>query len=159
MKIECMNATQWRRVKRLRLSALVDTPDAFDSTLDYAETLLDEDWIKGCEQLTTFVAVDEYQDIGMVRCVRDRDDSECALLISMWVLPAARLSGAGVLLVQSVIDWATHNGFKKLLLDVADDNVPAIALYEKMLFVPTGEIGSLSSPREHIREHRRVRML
>lgn len=159
MKIECIKAAQWHRVKRLRLSALVDTPDAFDSTLDYAEKLLDEDWIRGCKQLTTFVAVDEHQDIGMVRCVADRENSECALLISMWVSPAARLSGAGVLLVQSAIDWATRNSFKKLLLDVADDNVPAIALYEKMLFVPTGEVGSLSSSREHIREHRRVRML
>lgn len=94
MKIECIKAAQWHRVKHLRLSALLDAPDAFDSTLDYAEKLLDEDWIRGCKQLSTFVAVDEHQDIGMVRCVPDRENSECALLISMWVSPAARLSGA-----------------------------------------------------------------
>ena len=77
----------------------------------------------------------------------------------MWVAPEARKSGAGVLLVQSVIDWAKHNCFKMLLLDVANDNVAAIALYEKMSFSSTGRTGSLPYPREHILEHRRARKL
>ena len=75
MKIECIQADQWRRFKRLRLAALEDAPDAFGSTLAYAEKLSDEDWISGCQQLTTFVAATEHQDIGLVRCVPDRGES------------------------------------------------------------------------------------
>ena len=159
IKIECVQSYQWQRVKRLRLAALTDAPDAFGSTLADTEKLSDDDWIKGVEELTTFIASSDQQDVGMVRCVPHNEKPGCAFLISLWVVPEARKSGAGVLLVQSVIDWATQKGYKDLSLDVANDNAAAIALYEKLLFLPTGKTDSLPYPREHILEHRLARKL
>jgi ribosomal protein S18 acetylase RimI-like enzyme len=74
----------------------------------------------------------------------------------MWVAPEARGHGVGEQLILAVKDWARSAGHARLLLDVADGNLPAVALYERMGFEPTGEIGSLPPPREHVAEHRRA---
>ena len=92
----------------------------------------------------------------MVRAVAADEDVAAAYLISMWVTPDMRGCHVGDLLVSAVIDWARASGFKQLLLDVADTNVAAIRLYERMGFVPSGGVGSLPPPREHIKEHQRV---
>jgi ribosomal protein S18 acetylase RimI-like enzyme len=48
---------------------------------------------------------------------------------------------------------------KRLFLDVVETNTPAIALYARKGFVPTGEAGTLPPPRDHIREIQLVMML
>jgi hypothetical protein len=58
--------------------------------------------------------------------------------------------------VDVVRDWAGADGFSQLILDVADANLSAIALYPRKGFVPTGETGTLPAPRQDIREHRRA---
>jgi GNAT superfamily N-acetyltransferase len=56
-------------------------------------------------------------------------------------------------LIDAVIEWARSNDVHRLLLDVADHNAPAIALYLRKGFRPNGKRGTLPPPREHIREH------
>jgi ribosomal protein S18 acetylase RimI-like enzyme len=73
----------------------------------------------------------------------------------MWVAPEARGQGVGNALVDVVIEHARLSGATRLLLDVADDNRQAIALYARKGFVPNGTTGSLPAPRYHIREHQR----
>jgi ribosomal-protein-alanine N-acetyltransferase len=76
-------------------------------------------------------------------------------LLDLVVAPEARRRGIGEALIEVVVAWAEANGIHRLLLDVADDNAAAIALYAKAGFQPNGEAGSLPAPREHIREHQR----
>ena len=73
----------------------------------------------------------------------------------MWVHPEYRGKGVGSRLIDSVIDWAKMAGKSELLLDVGDENIAAIALYEAKGFRPTGIVGSLDPPREHVKEHQR----
>jgi ribosomal protein S18 acetylase RimI-like enzyme len=73
----------------------------------------------------------------------------------MWVAPEVRQTGIGRALVDLAILWAREDGATRLVLDVADLNDAAIGLYESKGFKRTGEVGSLPSPREHVREHRR----
>jgi len=73
----------------------------------------------------------------------------------MWVAPEVRRRGVGGMLVDAVIEWARSNGVTRLLLDVADNNAPAIELYARKGFEPNGEVGTLPPPREYIREHQR----
>ena len=73
----------------------------------------------------------------------------------MWVAPEVRRRGVGGALVDAVINWARSSDVDRLLLDVADDNAPAIALYTRKGFDPNGEVSTQPPPREHIREHRR----
>ena len=155
MEIEQLCADDWQRLKQLRLAALRDAPDAFDSTHEWAERLSEGDWRRQIEELVTFFAVDNGNDFGMVRGVPSDTEPSSAFLITMWVAPTGRGTGAGEKLVEVVVNWARQCGFARLELDVADDNVAAIALYERCNFFPTGETGTLSPPRSHILEHRR----
>ena len=108
------------------------------------------------KRLATFVAVKKQVDVGMARGIADENEPKQAFLLSMWVAPDARGRGVGEALIQAVAHWARAAGHSRLLLDVADVNQPAVDLYERMGFEPTGATGSLPSPREHIREHRRA---
>jgi GNAT superfamily N-acetyltransferase len=74
---------------------------------------------------------------------------------SMWVAANVRRTGVGGVLVDAVIEWARSSGVNRLLLDVADNNAPAIALYARKGFQPNGEVSTFPPPREHIREHQR----
>ena len=159
MVIERLKTEDWKRLKKLRLAALNDSPDAFGSTLDVASRYSDSDWKNSIRNLATFVAVQDGVDQGLIRCEPDRDNSSSAFLISMWIAPPARRSGLAEKLLQACVEWARSEGCEQLVLDVADDNVSAIKLYSKLLFEPNGETGTLPFPREYITEHRRVRKL
>jgi GNAT superfamily N-acetyltransferase len=150
-----LNADEWARLRAIRLRALGDAPDAFGSTLEEAAARLPEAWATQLVDLPTFVAVENGRDDGMVRCARDENRGATAWLISMWVAPEARRRGVGGLLIDAVVDWARASGINRLLLDVADHNAAAIALYASRGFQPTGEVSTLPPPREHIREHQR----
>ncbi len=74
----------------------------------------------------------------------------------MWVAPEARGAGVGLALAQAVTEWARGAGFATLRLDVADANEPAVRLYARAGFAPTGAVGALPPPRAHITEHERA---
>lgn len=156
MKIHRLTPDEWKRLKQIRLTALSDAPDAFGSTLERAQSYSAEDWFRHIGELPTFVATIDDTDVGMARGAPDESDPTMAFLISMWVATDARGHDVGEQLVQAVAGWARDTGFKQLALDVADDNKPAIALYNRMNFRPTGETGTLPPPRTHVTEHRRV---
>ncbi len=157
MDIQRLRNGDWERLRRLRLAALADAPEFFGSTLAEAERLTEADWRAQLDRLATFVAVEAGTDVGMARGMADdasRDDA--AYLISMWVAPEARRRGVGAALIDAIVAWATGAGYTLLLLDVADDNAPAKALYERAGFTATGVIGALPPPRGHLREHQRA---
>ena len=56
-------------------------------------------------------------------------------------------------LIESVIEWAREQNCRRVVLEVANENQAAIALYHACGFQPTGRTGTLPSPREHIIEH------
>jgi [ribosomal protein S18]-alanine N-acetyltransferase len=56
---------------------------------------------------------------------------------------SARNKGVGGVLVEFIIERARANGMDRLLVDVADENAPAIALYASKGFKATGEAGRL----------------
>ena len=58
-------------------------------------------------------------------------------------------------LVDAVVAWARANGVRRLLLDVADHNAPAIVLYARMGFVRNGITSTMPPPRAHVTEHQR----
>jgi GNAT superfamily N-acetyltransferase len=142
-------------LRAIRLRALRDAPDAFSSTLEEAAARSSESWTSQVIELPTFVAVSDGVDVGMVRYAQDGTGAETGCLISMWVAPQVRRQGVGGALVDAVVAWARSRGATRLLLDVADANAPAVALYARKGFEPNGQSGALPPPREHIREHRR----
>lgn len=159
MEVERLRSADWKRLKNIRLAALEDSPNAFASTLESNLGLSDLIWIENVIDLPTFVLANGALDDGMVRCAPDRQVPTDVFVISMWVAPRARGKGIASMLMQAAIQWAQNSGYRRLHLDVADDNASAIALYEKFGFKPTGELGALPAPRQHILEHRRTLLL
>ncbi len=146
MIIERLPITAWRRLKSLRERAVRDSPDAFGSTLAEILSVSQEQWIEQLEQLPTFVARELDADIGMARVSFAIDSAE-AWLISMWVAPDFRGRRVGEQLARAVIALARDRGCTKMFLEVADHMVPAISLYERLGFDPTGDKEPLSQPK------------
>ena len=147
---------EWLRGKAIRLRALEDSPDAFGRLLEEEVLFSDGVWQERLSRtnVVTFVATrgDAECDVGLVTGA-PYDDS--IGLVSMWVAPESRGTGVGGALIAAVIDWARANGGGEILLDVADDNQSAIALYRSKGFERTGVTGTHRFPREHITEHQR----
>lgn len=156
MRIQLLAEDQWQRYRAVRLRALRDTPDAFASTYADEEAFPVKNWRRRLTSgAQTFIAVLGDKDVGSVTGAAWRGRDGVAGLFGMWVAPEARRKGAGSLLVQRVIDWAVTAGFDHVFLDVADSNHAAIKLYESAGFRPTGNVGALPTPREHVTEHER----
>ncbi len=58
---------------------------------------------------------------------------------SMWVDPAERGKGLGSALIDAIKTWAKDAGYANLGLGVITTNTQAIALYERLGFVETGD--------------------
>lgn len=78
-------------------------------------------------------AADKEQAFILVRAVAD----ECEIL-SLGTLSAARRSGLARALVQAAGSEAHRRGARRMFLEVAADNVAALALYGQAGLVPTG---------------------
>jgi hypothetical protein len=155
IRFEQLSQDEGPRLRSIRLRALQDAPDAFGTTFEQASANFDEVWARQVVELPTFVAVENGQDVAMVRCARDQPQRRYGLA-SLYVggtrvPPSARWRRAG----RPCADLARANDISRLLMDVADLNAPAIALYEAKGFMPNGKSGSMPSPRQHILEHQR----
>jgi GNAT superfamily N-acetyltransferase len=98
-------------LRRVRLAMLEDAPDAFHSRLEDEAAEPREFWADRARRaaagdtVATFVAVEAGTHLGSATGLR-LDPGEPALLVAMWVDPAARGRGLGRLLVEAVCAWA-----------------------------------------------------
>jgi GNAT superfamily N-acetyltransferase len=131
----------------LRLHALAAAPMAFGSTLAREEAFTDEVWRErarhgatGADRVT-YVAEDGNRWIGLVTGIKETSDDPCQarfVLVSMFVEPGARRRGVGTGLVEAVTGWAREQGAARMYLGVTLTNWPAIQLYRRCGFRPTG---------------------
>jgi len=152
MKVERLEPGSGERLRAIRLRALADSPEAFGTTLGEAASESVAEWERQVREIATFVAAVDGCDVGLVRGERHDRAIDCGYLISMWVAPMARRQGVAAGLIDAVVRWARDEGLSRLVLDVAEKNLPALALYTRKGFVPNGNRGSLPPPREESRE-------
>jgi GNAT superfamily N-acetyltransferase len=63
----------------------------------------------------------------------------------MWVAPIHRGQGAGRLLLEAIIAWASAAGVRRVVLSVTCGESPARGLYVRAGFTPIGEVEPLRS--------------
>jgi ribosomal protein S18 acetylase RimI-like enzyme len=138
----------WEALRRLRLAALADAPDAFASTLAAEVGLPAETWRRWAEGgpgSANFIAREDDVDVGLVAVFAEPDAPGRMHLVSMWVDRRHRRRGVGRALVDRALDWASRHHAHEVILWVADHNTTARHLYEQLGFRPTGKRQPLPS--------------
>ena len=142
MEVRRLKADEWAALREIRLRALADAPDAFGSTYAHAATLGDDEWRARADPPdgAVFVIDGPTGLVGMaIGGPAPNAAPAAAALFAMWVAPEARGHGLGAALVVAVKAWAVEAGYRGLGLGVTTTNASAIALYERLGFVDTGD--------------------
>jgi len=99
----------------------------------------DADWRRWFDSVTPFVVEDgDGRPVGICGGTRNPERRATAVLISMWVDPVARGTGAGDALIAAALAWAAGQACHRLELTVLEANAAARRLYERNGFRPTG---------------------
>lgn len=157
--IERLTPEAGERLRKIRLRALQDAPDAFEASYEETAARPAESWARQLADLATFVAVEGDRDVAMVRGGPHEAVADTAYLISMWVAPEARGRGVGEALIDALARWAKAAGYARVVLDVGTHNRYASALYIRAGFTAVNEPRALPPPRAHLREQRMARTL
>ena len=128
-------------LRELRIAALTDSPRAFSSTLERELARTSEDWRKWFAPGVTFILEVDGEARGLVAGMRDAKDAALVNLMSMWVHPSIRGTGAAAALVASIQDWSSAAGATVVRLDVVENNLRARRCYEQAGFRATGKQG------------------
>ena len=141
LEVVTLTPDDWARWRALRLAALTEAPYAFGSTL--GDTLADDREARWRARLTTvphnLVVVLAERDAGMVSLAAPDPMDGAPELISMWVAPEARGTGAADAAVEAVLAVAdAEHPERPVVLSVFADNAAAVRLYARHGFVDGG---------------------
>lgn len=140
---------EWRRLREIRLEALLDTPTAFSSSYAEVAARADACWQEAATvsatspDSATFVACDENDDwLGTASVEPLLDVPDHAHIHAVYVRPALRgptrladrLMTAAIRFAQEHIDVA------RLTLGVHESNRRALAFYHRIGFQLTGKV-------------------
>jgi len=126
-------------LRDLRIQALTESPTAFSSTVDIELARAPETWRRWLTNGATFLLTAEGRDSGIAAGLPDKDDPSIVYLVSMWVHPSLRGSGAAEHLVAAVKEWAVRFGASQVRLLCVRDNIRAGRFYERVGFRSTGK--------------------
>lgn len=142
--IRTIRPDEWRTYRDLRLRALADSPDAFGSTLAAEESRPDTEWSSRLESAADsrwnlpLFAESGGEPVGLAWGRIERSSPDVANLYQMWVAADYRGRGIGQMLLEAVIAWARQAGVQQLALGVTLNETPAMRLYSRAGFVPSG---------------------
>ena len=149
---------EWSQYRDLRLRALADSPDAFGSTLAKERGRPDTEWLSRLESAADIrwnlplFAESGNEPVGLAWDRIERSSPDVANLYQMWVAPHYRGRGIGQMLLEAVIAWARQAGVEQLALGVTLGETPAMSLYSRAGFVPSGRPQSLCEGSDLLRQ-------
>jgi RimJ/RimL family protein N-acetyltransferase len=141
MEIKRLTATDLSRYRELMLHAYATEPDSFLSTTEEREAQPDSWWLQrlaeGDGNNQALGAFQQGQLVGSVALsfFERRKERHKARLIGLFVDKPFRGIGLGASLLKAALDAArARAGIRVLILTVAEDNGPAVHLYESLGF-------------------------
>jgi ribosomal protein S18 acetylase RimI-like enzyme len=137
-QIRRLAPADWAALREVRLAALAEAPYAFSSTLERELGFDEEQWRERLELTPHFGAWRAGELVGLAAGFVE-SPPEGWHLVSMWVSPAERGSGAADGLVTAVCDLAGARGARRVALWVTEVNARARAFYRRAGFRPSGE--------------------
>lgn len=141
-----IRADDWRTLRAVRLTALGESPLAFETTLAQASAYDEREWQARTTRHATaddnsmFLAFDEAGDaVGMMGAEVAKEDSGQVYVFGVWVAPEHRGGAAATLLIEAVTTWARDEvRARELVLEVNETNARALGFYQRRGFVATG---------------------
>jgi ribosomal protein S18 acetylase RimI-like enzyme len=146
-----LEATDWLLYSQLRLRGLAESPDAFGSTLALEQQRSAEEWQRRASNGAAsssdlpLLALVHNSPAGLAWAKADPSNPSQISLYQMWVAPEHRGMGLGRQLLQTAISWARARDATAVCLGVTLSNGPAMHLYLKAGFVPSGATEPLRS--------------
>lgn len=144
IKVERIKPHQGELLRKLRLRALQDAPDAFLENYNDASKQPLKHWQANAKKHATsphavnFFGFFNGELLGMVGAYIADSEPDIVNLCAMWVAPEARHQGVGKALVERVIRWAEQAHVSKVRLWVNRENVGAAQFYHRCGFHNTG---------------------
>jgi ribosomal protein S18 acetylase RimI-like enzyme len=143
---------QWQVLKRLRLAALADAPDAFSPLLAEVVAQPDSYWRAWAGRLAAperniFVVRHEEDYVGLAGA--SVDEQGVGHVGAVWLDPAYRGRGASRALIGATCDFLDAAGATRTLLTATETSLAAIALYRSFGFELTGNAEPLR-PGSHL---------
>jgi RimJ/RimL family protein N-acetyltransferase len=143
MQYKKLQAEDFVSYNRIREMALETEPDAFISTNDEEKAIREERFNGIIQDKNNFIigAFEDYELAGTVVFTREsrKKISHKGLITGMFVSSENRGKGIGLILLQTVFDFAFKiDGIRQIGLKVAATNIGAVKLYEKAGFVSYG---------------------
>jgi len=127
-------------LRELRIAALTDSPKAFSSTLEREINRTAENWRQWITppSVTFILESAEQKPSGIVAGALEKSNPSVAMLMSMWVHPSHRGTGAAAQLIESIQKWARELKLREVQLLVNESNPIARRCYERLGFRATG---------------------
>jgi ribosomal protein S18 acetylase RimI-like enzyme len=144
--VRSLTADEGLLLKRLRLAALQESPDAFSPTFEAANLHDDNYWKQSAvktvasAQFDIFIAAIDGKPVGLVSgsVSGKADETQIGHIGMMWADPNVRGRGVGRALLSHVMDYLGKLDCLTIKLTVTETNQGAINLYESAGFVFTG---------------------
>lgn len=136
--IEEVQATDWERLRELRLRAVTDSPKAFSDSVLEIKSKPKEFWIEGISRGHVFVAKFDDEWVGMAVFIKD-SNGEWSVK-SLWVDPKHRGKGIGGEFIKTIIETARKDELNGIRLDVNTESEEIINFYKSFGFEITNTI-------------------
>ncbi|MGI4894789.1 MAG: pyridoxal-phosphate dependent enzyme, partial [Janthinobacterium lividum] len=142
--LQDLDEGEWERLRELRLRMLADTPLAYAETLEQARGVDEAEWRFRARRShepgsLTRIAVDDGSGRWVGMMASFTHPTEGLFLVSVFVDPAFRGTGATDAMLDAVLAWARRRpGADGIRLHVHEDNARARAYYRRRGFVDTG---------------------
>jgi len=158
-RVEVLTADAWRRLRDIRLAALIADPTVFLSSHETESAYLEPRWRREFSRGEWYVMCENDQDAGLVGATRGPDLPlhECDLEF-LWVAPDSRRAGGATMLLRWVLDRLRDSGVRIVWLWILDGNDPAMYLYEQFGFQSTNHRQPLPKQPGRYEERMRLRL-
>lgn len=155
-KIIKLSPEKWKLYKEIRLKALREEPQAFNTSLDEAKTYKKEKWVKRASSPFNFAAVIRKKPVGTISCyITEENSKKVAHIVGVFVLNNFRRKKIGYKLFNTLLDKIKEDKtIEKAELYVNKKQEAAINMYKKLGFKISGEKTSVMGDGLEHEEHK-----
>jgi ribosomal protein S18 acetylase RimI-like enzyme len=139
LNLHLLTPADWWLLRKARLEALLDSPQAFTSSYHHEARWGEAEWRRVFDAATCIVAREADTVIGLARSIGESDLPATRHVESVWVAPTHRRRGVLRALLHKLAESDSRRGVTDLMLWVLEDNHDAQNAYWALGFEPTGE--------------------